>query len=168
MKRSLRQTERIKKKMLDNAKARAERRNVPFDLTAADIEVPTNCPLTDIPLISNLGSGGRQGGRYNAPTLDRVIPEYGYVRGNVRVISHLANSMMWEETNPKLLSKAAITFAERVADYFNEEKLNADIDSRYRDGSFVTEFDSNLVPSDQGSEYPENTQLSLPLDSGGN
>lgn len=78
--------------MLHNARARAKRKRVPFNLTLNDIpEIPPFCPILgeDVGLVSI--STGRQGARKGSPTLDRIIPSLGYIPGNVRVISAHAN-----------------------------------------------------------------------------
>lgn len=67
-------------------KKRAEDLGLPFDITYKDIEWVSVCPILEIPL-------SRGGERFNSPSGDRIIPELGYVKGNVRIISHLANSM---------------------------------------------------------------------------
>lgn len=70
------------------AKGRANRQGVPFDLSTEDIIFPEFCPILGIPLIS------KEGGRTdNTPSLDRVIPSKGYVKGNVRIISWRANRL---------------------------------------------------------------------------
>lgn len=71
-----------------HAKARAGRNSIPFDLTADDIEVTTVCPVFGT--IIEYG-----GGLHNpvGPSLDRLIPQLGYVKGNVRVISFRANTL---------------------------------------------------------------------------
>jgi hypothetical protein len=76
----------IKKIMVQSAKHRAKRDNVPFAITEDDFAIPECCPALGVKL--------RQGSRYDhsaAPTLDRVVPSLGYVPGNIRVISHRAN-----------------------------------------------------------------------------
>lgn len=68
------------------AKRRAKDYSVPFDLEYMDIEVPEYCPILGIKLEYNKGSVGN-----NSPSLDRIIPELGYTKSNIRVISYQAN-----------------------------------------------------------------------------
>jgi hypothetical protein len=70
--------------MILDARKRAKRLNVPFDLTASDIEIPSVCSVDGLPL----GTGRRS----RSPSLDRIRPALGYVRGNIDVISTLWNS----------------------------------------------------------------------------
>lgn len=70
------------------AKQRAKAKNIQFDLTVTDIVIPVNCPILGIKL--EIGKGKMHA---NSPSLDRIIPELGYVRGNVCVISYRANSI---------------------------------------------------------------------------
>jgi len=58
---------------------------VPFLLTESDIVIPETCPVLGIPL--KLGAGDC------SPSLDRIIPDLGYVPGNVVVMSHRANTI---------------------------------------------------------------------------
>lgn len=76
--------------LLSSAKTRAKKAGLPFDLTIEDIQIPEVCPVLGIPLIRNLG------GSYptpNSPSIDRIIPTLGYVRGNIAVISNRANTI---------------------------------------------------------------------------
>lgn len=70
------------------ARGRARKSDVPFRLHVLDIAIPNNCPVLDIPLFKGAGVSCD-----NSPTLDRVIPELGYVPGNIIVISNRANRM---------------------------------------------------------------------------
>lgn len=72
--------------MIRQAKARAKKRGLPFDLQLGDLTIPAYCPVLGIPL--SVGEGERHDG---SPTLDRLVPRLGYVSGNVRVISYRAN-----------------------------------------------------------------------------
>lgn len=86
-----------------SAKRRALKRGLPFDLTVEDVEVPRFCPALGIPLYRAAGAAA-QGP--NSPTLDRIKPELGYVRGNVRVISSRANQIKSDATPAELLQVA--------------------------------------------------------------
>jgi hypothetical protein len=65
---------------------RAKTMNIPFSITADDFEIPEVCPVLGIEL--KKGNGKLQD---SSPTLDRINPTLGYVRGNIKVISYKAN-----------------------------------------------------------------------------
>ena len=78
---------------LKNARSRARRDNVPFSLTKEYLlSIATDeCPVFHTPFewgVSGLGKGNTKD---NCPTLDRILPELGYVEGNVAFISYRAN-----------------------------------------------------------------------------
>ena len=78
--------------MFRRAKRRAKTKGVPFDLSVEDIIIPELCPILGIPLMVGVGAcGGNGGPTDSSPSLDRIIPELGYVKGNVQVISNRAN-----------------------------------------------------------------------------
>lgn len=79
--------------MIRSAKKRAKSYGVPFDLVPSDILVPEACPLLGITLILGIGSVCP-----GSPTLDRLIPARGYIRSNIWVISHRANSIKRDAT----------------------------------------------------------------------
>lgn len=72
------------------AHSRAAKKGLPFDLEVADIEVPEKCPVFGVPMERATGS---RGAGDSSPTLDKIIPELGYVKGNVAVISWKANRL---------------------------------------------------------------------------
>lgn len=74
---------------LKDAKRRATQLNVPFNLTLEDIPKETHCKYLNIPLRITVNEGQVM----DCPSLDRIIPELGYVKGNVQIISKLANTM---------------------------------------------------------------------------
>ena len=90
---------------LHRAKQRAKKKNVPFSLTIEDIVIPEVCPILGIKLESKEKSGGD----HASPSLDRLIPSLGYVKGNVWVICKLANSMKLNASPEQL-----VLFAEWV------------------------------------------------------
>lgn len=76
-----------RKVMLIHARKRAKEKNLKFEIDYQDIIVPEKCPLLGIPLFVNNGKSGP-----NSPTIDRIVCEKGYVKGNVMVISYQANT----------------------------------------------------------------------------
>lgn len=80
-----------------SAKSRAYHKDLPFDITPEDIKIPTHCPVLGIPLFAGQGKMGD-----NSPSLDRKIPERGYVKGNVWVISNRANRIKNDATAAEL------------------------------------------------------------------
>lgn len=71
-----------------NAFTRAKKLCIPFSIDKNDIVIPDRCPILDIPLEKSFGKMSD-----NSPSLDRVIPSLGYIKGNVRVISFRANRL---------------------------------------------------------------------------
>lgn len=92
-----------RRSLLRAARNRALVRGIPFTISLADVVVPPTCPVFGMPLKPHFGSSG---GRPDSPSLDRIIPALGYIPGNVRVISHLANSMKGNATPEQLMAFA--------------------------------------------------------------
>jgi hypothetical protein len=90
--------------LTDSARKRAKEYNIPFNLTSEDIILPKICPILKNPIEYE----NRQATKYS-PSLDRIIPELGYVKGNIQVISQLANSMKSNATKEEL-----ITFSKNI------------------------------------------------------
>ena len=79
------------------AKSRAKKAGIPFDLDFEDIlPLHKHCPALGIPVRLD-----RDKIHDGSPSLDRVIPALGYVKGNAIVISHRANRIKtnasWQE-----------------------------------------------------------------------
>jgi len=91
-------------------KGRATRGGLPFDLEPEDLVIPEVCPVLGIPLFRNTGGNKPTG---NSPSVDRIIPELGYTKGNIQIISHRAN-VMKNDAKPEELRK----FAEWVLSTF--------------------------------------------------
>ena len=88
------------KQMLKHARERSKQKNLPFNIEEIDIIIPTICPVLGIPLKSGSGKGRMQP---NSPSLDRIIPEKGYVRGNIVVMSSKANTMKSNATLEEII-----------------------------------------------------------------
>lgn len=62
---------------------------IPFDIELSDLDLPEICPILRIPLrISNNGKANAE-----SPSIDKIIPDLGYIKGNVQMISNKANKM---------------------------------------------------------------------------
>jgi len=99
--------------LLTNVKARAKKYNLPFDLDADDIKIPELCPVLGVKLERSTGFR-----KNNNPSIDRIIPEKGYVKGNIIIVSWRANNIKTDASADEL---------RKVADFYNnlETKTNA-------------------------------------------
>lgn len=97
------------KELFTSAKKRAKKLGIPFDLTLDDCKIPEFCPALGIRLLA--GQGLINGKRVdNAPSLDKIDPNKGYVRGNVAVISWRANRLKSDANTHELRA---------ISDYMN-------------------------------------------------
>lgn len=81
------------KVLLNNAKQRAVKRGLEFNIEDEDVVIPVICPILNIPISKNVCINIRSGPHSGSPSLDRIDNTKGYVKGNVQVISHQANTM---------------------------------------------------------------------------
>lgn len=72
--------------LYNGAKYRATEKGIAFDIDLHDIVIPKTCPVLGIPIVRD--AHGRCDG---SPTVDRRDNSLGYIKGNVFVISDLAN-----------------------------------------------------------------------------
>lgn len=100
----------IRKSLIEAAQNRARMKNLPINITIDDIVVPEFCPILKIKIEKSSGKA-----KANSPSLDRIIPSLGYVKGNIQVISNKANSMKNDATPEQLLN-----FANWIIDFFKE------------------------------------------------
>ncbi len=95
--------------LLGRARRNARKHRLPFDLTIDDIHIPSVCPVLGIKLA---WSDNDRDDSY--PSVDKVIPELGYVKGNVSIISWRAN---WLKSNATLDElKALVVYVSGVHD----------------------------------------------------
>lgn len=94
-------------KLLEHARARARKFDMPFNITVEDVVIPEYCPYLNIKITDNNGKG-RTG---TNPSLDRINNSLGYVKGNVQVISDKANTMKNSATLDELLTFAKAMIA---------------------------------------------------------
>lgn len=93
------------KRMMQEAKARADKRGFEFSINESDVDMPTVCPVLGIPI--GIGHGARADG---SPSIDRIDTRRGYVAGNVRVISWRANRLKNDATLAEL--RAIVRYVE--------------------------------------------------------
>jgi hypothetical protein len=84
--------------VLHQARCRAKRDGLDFNITKEDIVVPEICPVLGVPIKINYGSGWHN----DSPSLDRIDNTKGYVKGNVRIISNRANRLKCDATLEEL------------------------------------------------------------------
>lgn len=85
--------------MLNKARYRAKKGGYPCTITEDDILIPEMCPRSGMPLVS-----GVKGDCSNSPSLDKIIPELGYIPGNVEVVSLQYNVMKQRLSNEELVA----------------------------------------------------------------
>lgn len=105
--------------MLKNARYRAKSAEVPFELTIDDIVVPEFCPVLGIRLACGKGRSFD-----SSPSIDRIVPALGYVRGNIRVISHRANMIRTNASAAEL--RLVLAYAEGLENYFAASNCGGD------------------------------------------
>lgn len=91
----------VEYEMYQHARERARERGLPFTIAPSDIQIPETCPVLGIPLRSDVGVTNDA-----SPTLDRMRPSDGYARGNVVVMSHLANRIKGDSSSDQVLAVA--------------------------------------------------------------
>lgn len=97
--------------MVDRARERARLRGLPFRLRREHVQLPVRCPVLGIQLVRGAGRSPA------SPSLDRLVPNLGYIPGNVRVISDRANQLKGTMSVAQL-NRRALTASRRLrADY---------------------------------------------------
>ena len=107
----MKRIEKIKypeKYILKNAKYRAEKNGIPFNLKLKDIIIPKVCPIFKKPFVYGIGR------QEFSPSLDRIKNVKGYVKGNIVVISWRAN---------KIKSNATVKELKALSDFYNNLEI---------------------------------------------
>jgi hypothetical protein len=98
-------TQRVaRQKMVRQARHNSGLLGIPFNITFEDVTIPERCPVLGIKLQQTTGRRGDC-----SPTLARLVPRLGYVKGNVIVTSWRAN---------RLKSDASADDMVRMAEFF--------------------------------------------------
>lgn len=100
------------RKLYHKAKQRAKAGDYEFSIDVSDIIIPDVCPVLGIPIFHGVGKVCD-----NSPSLDKINPKLGYVKGNVSVISYKANRYKNDLTVENLenllaYAKKGLTWAE--------------------------------------------------------
>lgn len=115
------QYDRIRGYIIRNLKCSAKRRNLDFNLQYTDLELPKYCPLLNIKLdYTNSFSGNN----FNRATTDRIDNSKGYIKGNIIIISRLANAMK-NEANFDQLELFAKNMQKIINCYKNQGALGS-------------------------------------------
>jgi hypothetical protein len=85
---------------LRTIKWKSQKNGIPFDIELKDfLPLPETCPALGTPM-------HYEGDRDSIPTFDRLVPNLGYVKGNVHLISHRANRMKSDATPEEIMNLA--------------------------------------------------------------
>lgn len=103
--------EKRKRWLLERIKSKCKKHNIPFDLTLDDLVIPTHCPILGMPLRFGVKQASeyrnkKQGVPLDSPSVDRIIPELGYVKGNIVVVSYRANLIKTNASVDELIKVA--------------------------------------------------------------
>jgi hypothetical protein len=94
----------IKERLLWRAKERSKRLGLACNITIDDIIIPEVCPLLNIPF-----KYGSTHDKWHTYSIDRIDNNYGYIKGNIQIITYLANTMKSMATKEQL-----ITFSKNI------------------------------------------------------
>lgn len=101
--------------MYNNALRRSRRDKIPFDIDVEYLKsIKTDrCPIFDMELSWGKIGEGYKNMSESSPSLDKIKPEYGYIKGNVCIISNKAN-----------IIKHSVGYEElyKVADWLHEKE----------------------------------------------
>ena len=96
-------------RMHTSAKHRAKRKGLNFNITVNDLLnlYVDECPIFKTKL--NWEHRGN-GASHDSPSLDRKVPSLGYIKGNLWIISHRANTIKSDATPEELIAVADAMF----------------------------------------------------------
>lgn len=79
--------------LIRTTKSRAKKLGIEFNITKEDIAIPNECPVFGVPFEKRT--------RY-AASIDRIDSSLGYIKGNIQIISRLANTMKNDSSHQEL------------------------------------------------------------------
>lgn len=100
----------LEKNLFYQAKNRAKKKNIDFNLELSDIVIPEKCPVLGIKILPAKGNCASP----NSPSIDRINSKLGYLKGNIQIISYRANC---------LKSDGTINEHEKIIEYMKNNKI---------------------------------------------
>lgn len=98
--------------LLSRIQSKCNKDGIPFDLTTEDIIIPETCPILGIPLVFGKGDKGyKSSATESSPSVDRIDPNGGYIKGNIIIISWRANRLKGNATIAELI---------KIADFYKQ------------------------------------------------
>lgn len=91
----------VVRELIYRSRRRAKEIGVECSLEHGDLSIPQVCPIRRTAFVFNSQN------HPDAASVDRLDPSKGYVKGNVRVISFLANRCKNNETDPAVFERIA-------------------------------------------------------------
>ncbi len=104
--------EKRKRWLLERIRSKCKKENIPFNLTIDDLVIPTHCPILGMPLqfgvkaVSDFRNKKKAAVPLDSPSVDRIVPELGYIKGNVVVVSYRANMIKTNASVDELIKVA--------------------------------------------------------------
>jgi len=109
-------------KQFNDLKGNAKRKDIPFTIKVDEIDRPEYCPVLGLKLYSGMNhntEATKWKARSDRASFDKVIPELGYVPGNVFIISLEAN---------RLKSNATLSQLELLVKYVKGRIMEEDVE----------------------------------------
>lgn len=100
------------KSIMERARQNSKKQGLDFNIEKSDIIIPTHCPYLGVKLSFNKKDGLLD----HYYSIDRIDSSKGYVKGNVQVISRLANTIKNNTTIDQL-----ITFSQNVLKMYDTQ-----------------------------------------------
>jgi hypothetical protein len=107
-------TNNPQKRLIFSTRQSAKLKGLEHNIEAADLNLPDYCPLIGIKIDYSAGTGKTM----EKPSVDRIDPNQGYIKGNIEVMSSLANTMKSKATPEQLL-----LFAKEIIKRYGQDSL---------------------------------------------
>lgn len=106
------------KRLVNQARVRAKRKGIAFDLTYEDVVIPSHCPVLGIPLTSHIGKRMQD----DSASIDRVDSSKGYTKDNIVIVSWKANRLKSNGTIEELKQIVEFYLKRKSLDNGTQEK----------------------------------------------